>query len=134
MEVTGNSITLQYHPAQKLVEVVWQQPVSEAEIQAGYDALREQLRLTCASRLLVDLRRRGPQLGNADEDWVAQEFCPLLLQAGAPVPRVAFVLTPDFYGYLQEQWHEQFCNDSELLRVAHFADPVAALQWLRGSN
>ncbi|MDJ0367267.1 hypothetical protein QMK33_19130 [Hymenobacter sp. H14-R3] len=79
----------------------WLRSVTEAELHAGYAAMRQAALHYGCGQWLVDSRRRVNLTLNSC-DWVTNEFLPLVQQELAQPLRVCFLVLPDYLDSLPD--------------------------------
>jgi len=102
----------------------WLRSVSEAELHAGYAALRRAALHYGCGRWLVDARRRVTRAANGPE-WITTHFLPEMQQALGQPLRVCFLVLPDYLASLPPNSHL-----SSPVQFARFVDEGAASAWL----
>lgn len=87
----------------------WLRSASEAELRAGYAALRQAALHYQCGLWLVDSRRRVNRILNSC-DWVTNEFLPQVQrELGAPL-RVCFLVLPDYLDSLPDSQQRTLTN------------------------
>ncbi|OGX91907.1 hypothetical protein [Hymenobacter coccineus] len=105
----------------------WLRSVTEAELHAGYGALREAALHHGCGHWLIDSRRRTNRSLNGPE-WVTTAFLPEVQRAlGAPL-NVCFLVLPDYLQSLPAA--HQGPAPGSLVQFARFVDEGAANAWL----
>jgi hypothetical protein len=103
----------------------WLRSVSEAELHAGYSALRRAALHHGCGHWLIDARRRTNRSLNGPE-WVTTQFLPEVQRAlGGPL-RVCFLVLPDYLSGLPAT----AAAPGSPVQFARFVDEGAANAWL----
>ncbi len=106
----------------------WLRSVTEAELHAGYAALRQAALHHGCGHWLIDARRRTNRSLNGPE-WVTSRFLPEVQRAlGGPL-RVSFLVLPDYLASLPAQAGLPAAPGSPV-QFARFLDEGAANAWL----
>lgn len=119
--------TIEVHPAQKLVRLIWKGPVEGAAYRAILAKLMEAVKEYGLVLWLSDGRRSGAILPE-DQQWTMQEFTPQVMAAG--LRRIAIVNSED---RLNHSAVDRMVNDTPAeatYAVAFFEDPAIAQLWL----
>ncbi|TPG63570.1 hypothetical protein [Hymenobacter nivis] len=105
----------------------WLRSVTEAELHAGYTALRQAALHHGCGCWLIDSRRRTNRSLNGPE-WVTTDFLPAVQQAlGAPL-HVCFLVLPDYLRSLPDALPGAAAGGP--VQFARFVDEGAANAWL----
>ncbi len=105
----------------------WLYSVTEAELRAGYAALRQAALHYRCGQWLVDSRRRINRVLNSC-DWVTSEFLPQVQQElGGPL-RVCFLVLPDYFDSLPES--QQLTLTNGPVQFVRHLDEGASSAWL----
>ena len=105
----------------------WLRSVTEAELQAGYAALRQAALHHRCGQWLIDSRRRTNRSFNGPE-WVTTQFLPQVQQALGQPLRVCFLLLPGYLATLPAA--AQAAPPGSPVQFARFVDEGAANAWL----
>jgi hypothetical protein len=116
-----------YRPDLGLLMGRWLCSVTDADLQAGYEALhRAALHHGCGQWLIDSRRRTCRSLRSAE--WVTMHYLPLVQQAlGAPL-RVGVLVLPDYLTGLPQAYSN--CPPTSPVQFARFVDEGAANAWL----
>jgi hypothetical protein len=105
----------------------WLRSVTEPELHAGYEILRQAARHHQCGYWLIDSRRRTNRSINGPE-WVTTQFLPRVQrELGAPLC-VCFLVLPDYLGSLPASAQAVAAGSS--VQFARFVDEGAANAWL----
>ena len=107
----------------------WLRSVSEAELHAGYAALRQAALHHQCGQWLVDSRRRINRILNSC-DWVTNEFLPQVQRELAQSLRVCFLVLPDYLDGLPES--QQLALTNGPVQFVRHLDEGAGNNWLAG--
>ncbi len=105
----------------------WLRSVSEAELHAGYGALRQAALHHGCGHWLIDSRRRTSRSFNGPE-WVTTQFLPQVQQALGQPLLVCFLVLPGYLATLRDAGQDM-APDSPV-QFARFVDEGAANAWL----
>ena len=105
----------------------WLRSVTEAELHAGYAALRQAALYHGCGQWLVDSRRRVNRVLNSC-DWVTDEFLPQVQQELAQPLRVCFLVLPDYLDSLPES--QQLTLTNGPLQFMRHLDEGTGNAWL----
>jgi hypothetical protein len=105
----------------------WLRSVSEAELHAGYEALRQAALHYSCGHWLIDSRRRTNRSFNGPE-WVTTRFLPQVQQALGQPLLVCFLVLPGYLATLPNAVQDM-APDSPV-QFARFVDEGAANVWL----
>ncbi|MGI4737944.1 MAG: hypothetical protein ACRYG7_22475 [Janthinobacterium lividum] len=107
----------------------WLRSVTEAELHAGYAALRQAALYYHCGYWLIDSRRRTNRSLNGPE-WVTTDFLPRVQQALGQPLRVCFLVLPGYLAALPAD--AQAAASKSPVQFARFVDEGAANAWLVG--
>ena len=119
--------TIEVHPSQELVRLIWKGPVEGERYRAILLKLMDAVKEYRLALWLSDGRRSGAMLPE-DQLWTMQEFTPQVMAAG--LRRIAIVNSED---RLNHSAVDQMVNDTPAeaaYDVAFFEDPAIAQLWL----
>ncbi|MGI4737943.1 MAG: hypothetical protein ACRYG7_22470 [Janthinobacterium lividum] len=120
-------LEIAYRPDLDLLMGRWLCTVAEAEMHAGYEALRQAALHYSCGHWLIDLRRRMCRCSQRAE-WVTRHYLPQVQQALGEPLRVGLLVLPDYLASLpQPQAH---CVPTATVQFARFVDEGAANTWL----
>lgn len=123
------SLEIAYRPDLDLLMGRWQGSVAEAELHAGYEALRQAALHHRCGQWLIDSRRRTNRSFNGPE-WVTTEFLPQVQQALGQPLRVCFLVLPNYLATLPDGMRAPAPGSP--VQFARFLDEGAANAWLAG--
>lgn len=106
----------------------WLRSVTEAELHAGYSALRQAALHHGCGHWLIDARRRINRSLDGPE-WVTSQFLPAVQRALSGPLRVCFLVLPDYLASLPARANLPAAPGS-LVQFARFVDEGAANAWL----
>jgi hypothetical protein len=120
-------LEIAYRPDLDLLMGRWRCSVTEADLQAGYEALHRAALHHGCRQWLIDSRRRVCRSLHSAE-WVTTHYLPQVQQAlGAPL-RVGVLVLPDYLASLPQAYID--CPPSSPVQFARFVDEGAANTWL----
>lgn len=105
----------------------WLRAVSAAELQAGYDNLRQATLHCGATSWFIDTRRRT-SLSHYNPEWVTTTFLPQVQRELARPLHVSFLTLPDYLNSQAEVPGR--CPSGGPVQMACFLDEGAAHAWL----
>lgn len=127
-QFSTDSLQVAYRPDLGHLTGRWLRSVTEAELHAGYSALRQAALHHRCGHWLIDTRRRTNRSLDGPE-WVTSRFLPEVQQAlGGPL-RVCFLVLPDYLASLPAQATLPAALGSPV-QFARFVDEGAANAWL----
>lgn len=106
----------------------WLRSVTEAELHAGYSALRQAALHHHCGHWLIDTRRRTNRSLDGPE-WVTSRFLPEVQRALSCPLRVCFLVLPDYLASLPARATLPAAPGSPV-QFARFVDEGAANAWL----
>ncbi len=118
-----------YRPDLSQLTGRWLRSVTEAELHAGYAALRQAALYHGCGQWLIDSRRRTNRSFNGPE-WVTTEFLPQVQQALGQPLRVCFLVLPNYLATLPDGMRAPAPGSP--VQFARFLDEGAANAWLAG--
>lgn len=107
----------------------WLCSVAEAELHAGYAALRQAALHYGCGQWLIDSRRRACRSLNGPE-WVTTQFLPQVQQTLGQPLRVCFLVLPSYLATLPVA--AQAAAPGSPVQFARFVDEGEANAWLAG--
>jgi len=119
--------TIEVHPDQRLVRMVWKRPVVGDAYRGLLMRLLDAVRNDGLQLWLSDGRKAGPIL-QADQVWTMTEFTPLVLAAG--LERIAIVNSEDGLNLIAVDRLVNATPPEATYDVAFFEDPAIAQLWL----
>ena len=122
-------LEIAYRPDLGLLMGRWLYAVAEAELHAGYDALRQAALHHGCGHWLIDSRRRVCRCPHSAE-WVTTQFLPQVQRALGQPLRVGVLVLPDYLATLPQAYCN--CLASSPVQFARFVDEGAANAWLAG--
>lgn len=127
-----NCLHVTYRPDVDQLAGRWQRSVSEAELHAGYEALRQAARHHACRYWLIDSRRRTSRTLNGPE-WVTTQLLPRVQRelGGGPL-YVCFVVLPDYLQAMSATHPAALPAPATTgpVQFARFLDEGAAHAWL----
>ncbi|GAB3638005.1 hypothetical protein GCM10027422_35950 [Hymenobacter arcticus] len=109
----------------------WLRSVTEAELHAGYAAMRQAALHYGCGQWLVDSRRRVNLILNSC-DWVTNEFLPQVQQELAQPLRVCFLVLPDYFDSLPDS--QQLTLTNGPVQFARHLDEGTGNAWLAAAQ
>ena len=119
--------TIEVHPAQHLVRLVWKRPVMGMAYRALLMRLLGTVREEGLKLWLSDGRKAGPIL-HADQVWTMTEYTPQVIAAG--LERIAIVNSKDGLNLIAVDKLVNATPPEAPYDVAFFEDPAIAQLWL----
>lgn len=119
--------TIEVHPDQRLVRLIWKRPVTGQAYRDLLDRLLETVRQDGIKLWLSDGRRAGAIL-YADQVWTMQEYTPQVIGAG--LERIAIVNSKDGLNLIAVDKLVNATPSEAPYDVAFFEDPAIAQLWL----
>ncbi|NML65873.1 hypothetical protein HHL22_11720 [Hymenobacter sp. RP-2-7] len=123
-----NGLDLLHRPDLPAIIARWQHDVTAAELQTGYEALRDLADRAPCHRWLLDIRRRADLTEPAINAWFGEVFAPSLRGRYAAAARLAFLVSP-------LRAHEPVMAivspHNTDCAIATFTNEAAAYQWLQ---
>lgn len=119
--------TIEVHPDQCLVRLIWKRPVTGKAYRNLLDRLLETVRQDGIKLWLSDGRRAGAIL-YADQVWTMQEYTPQVIGAG--LERIAIVNSKDGLNLIAVDKLVSATPPEAPYDVAFFEDPAIAQLWL----
>ncbi|MBK9417765.1 MAG: hypothetical protein IPN62_10815 [Flavobacteriales bacterium] len=120
-------VTIDVHPAQRLVRLTWKRSVAGPEYRALLLRLLDVVKDLDLKLWLSDGRKAGPIL-YTDQVWTMQEYTPLVLAAG--LERIAIVNSKDGLNLLAVDRMVNATPPDAPYEIAFFEDPAIAQLWL----
>lgn len=105
----------------------WLCSVAEAELHAGYEAMRQAALHFGCGHWLIDSRRRVCRCLHSAE-WVTTHYLPQVQRALGQPLRVGVLVLPDYLASLPQAYCN--CPPSNPVQFARFVDEGAANAWL----
>ncbi len=121
------SLEIAYRPDLDLLMGRWQGSVAEAELHAGYEALRQAALHHRCGQWLIDSRRRVCRCPRS-ADWVTTHYLPQVQRALGQPLRVGVLVLPDYLASLPQAYGN--CLATSPVQFARFVDEGAANAWL----
>ncbi|SHI30075.1 hypothetical protein SAMN02745146_0437 [Hymenobacter daecheongensis DSM 21074] len=106
----------------------WHRPVSEPEVQQGYEATLAAATAHRSRYWLLDLRRRGP-ISEDSTHWVLEAFLPRLASLLGGRVYVAFLMSPGHLSAVDQENGAPLVA-SAACHVRLFTDEGNATEWL----
>lgn len=128
-QLSTDFLQIAYRPDLGHLTGRWLRSVAEAELHAGYAALREAALHHRCGHWLIDSRRRTNRSLNGPE-WVTTQFLPQVQQALGQPLRVCFLVLPGYLATLPDVAHANAPGSP--VQFARFVDEGAANAWLAG--
>lgn len=119
--------TIETHPDQRLVRLVWKRPVAGEAYRMLLMRLMDTVRKEGLKLWLSDGRKAGPIL-QADQLWTMTEFTPQVVAAG--LERIAIVNSKDGLNLIAVDKLVNATPPEAPYEVAFFEDPAIAQLWL----
>lgn len=119
--------TIEIHPDQRLVRLVWKRPVVGEAYRMLLMRLMDTVRNEGLRLWLSDGRKAGPIL-QADQVWTMAEFTPQVVAAG--LERIAIVNSKDGLNLIAVDKLVNATPPEAPYDVAFFKDPAIAQLWL----
>ena len=124
----AHGLDLLYRPDLPALIARWQRNVLPAELQAGYEALRELADASACHRWLLDLRRRDDLTEPTLNAWFSDVYAPLLRGRYPRPVRLAFLVSP--LRAAEPVMARVSPHTSDCL-IATFTDEAGAFAWLQ---
>lgn len=119
--------TIEVHPDQRLVRLIWKRPVVGEAYRALLMRLMDTVHNEGLRLWLSDGRKAGPIL-HADQVWTMQEYTPQVIAAG--LERIAIVNSKDGLNLIAVDKLVNATPPDAPYAVAFFEDPAIAQLWL----
>ncbi|MCW5899443.1 MAG: hypothetical protein KIT10_09265 [Flavobacteriales bacterium] len=119
--------SIEVHPEQRLVKLVWKRPVAGEAYRSLLLRLLEVVRATGAKLWMSDGRKAGPILYD-DQVWSMKEFTPQVMAAG--LERIAIVNSEDGLNLLAVDRMVNATPPGAPYDIGFFEDPSIAQLWL----
>jgi len=119
--------TIEVHPDQRLVKLIWKQPVEGEAYRGLLMALLDTVRKEGLKLWLSDGRKAGPIL-QKDQVWTMGTFTPEVIAAG--LERIAIVNSKDGLNLIAVDKLVNATPPEAPYDVAFFEDPAIAQLWL----
>ncbi|GAB2776700.1 hypothetical protein HNQ93_001916 [Hymenobacter luteus] len=134
---TADFLNLSYRTDIGVLTARWLRSVTLAELQAGFQQVRQHSLAHSATHWLVDVRRRT-ELDATSSGWVVRELLPAAAQDAAPATlHIAYLLAPTREALLRTDSDMQATtmaaeSPTQPYRLRTFIQEGLAMQWLLG--